>query len=103
MPDPTKNIRKGIGIGLVVGLILSSLANRWLSVSANPEAGQLLSQEYVWLLPVVGAVGLLLSYFRIKNPPTTMRGFFVGFSAITTLINYLVLKVPIIASNLQSF
>lgn len=95
VPDPTKNIRKGIWIGIGVGLVLSSLANNWLIISANPEAGQKLAEEYVWALPVVGAIGLLISFIiKIKNkPPTTMRGFFTGFSAITTVINFLVEKI----------
>lgn len=78
MPDPKKNIKKGIGIGLIIGFILSCVANGWVIISANPEAGQKIAEEYVWILPAVGAIGLLISYVtKTKHKaPTTMRGFF---------------------------
>ncbi len=91
MPDPTKNIKKGAIIGLVVGLFVAAFANGWLIITANPEAGVGLAKVYVWILPAVGGIIILLDLFKIYKTGTTMRGFFMGFCGMTVTINVIIL------------
>ena len=91
MGDPTKNIKKGALIGLVVGFFLAALANGWMIIEAIPDTGQDLAKGYVWILPAVGGILLLLHLFNKIHLGTVMRGFFMGFCGITVTINVIIL------------
>jgi len=85
--DPTKNVKKGALIGLVVGFFAAALANGWMIIAANPEAGEGLAKVYVWILPGIGGILILLDLFNILKIGTWMRGFFIGFCGMTVTIN----------------
>jgi len=89
--DPTKNVKKGALIGLVVGFFAAALANGWMIIEANPEAGKGLAQGYIWILPAIGGILLLLHLFKKIKLGTVMRGFFMGFCGIIVTINVIIL------------
>lgn len=93
MPDPTKNIRRGAALGVIIGFIAIALANEWITISANPEAGEGLSKVYVWLFPAVAGFVFLLDLFRVINAGTWLRGFLGGFTGITSIVSVVILGI----------
>jgi len=91
MPDPTKNLRKGAAAGVIVGFIVIAFANGWVILSANPEAGEDVSQVYILLIPAIAGFVFLLDLFRVIDAPTLMRGFLGGFAGIASIVNVVVI------------
>lgn len=99
MADPTKNIKQFAIYGLIVGFILSLVANGLLVVKEYEEDGMNLAGVYVWILPAVGGVLLLIDRFTKHKIGTKAKGFFEGFSIITVIVN--VVLFGIISSLVQ--
>ena len=93
MPDPTKNVRKGATIGVIAGFIAITLANEWIIIPANPEAGENLSKVYIWLFPAVAGFVFLLDLFRVINAGTWIRGFLGGFTGIVSIVSVVILGI----------
>lgn len=104
MPTGQENTRTGAIIGIFSGLFVSSLSNGWLTVSANPEAGQGIAQGQIFIIPVVATVITLGGIFTDKlKPSTKMRGFLIGFSGITLLVSFVVLSVPNLINDVINY
>ena len=104
MATGKENTRTGAIIGIFSGLFISSLSNGWLTVSANPIAGQGIAQGYIFIIPIIATIITMASIFtdRVK-PSTKMRGFLMGFSGITVLVSFVVFSVPNLLNDLLKF
>lgn len=103
MPDPTKNVRKGAKIGIIIGFFAAALANGWMILSIDPDTTLGMAKFLVWILPGITGVAGLLHLFKVVKVDTTIRGFLSGFTGITAIINVVVLGfLPAILTRIQT-